>query len=253
MRVALLSDIHGNLEALDAVIEDARKNSVTHFVILGDMVGYGPNPEECIRTVRSLDPRFVVMGNHDLCVTGVYIGMNSEAMESVRWTRENLSDEAKDWLVKLPMTARRGDCIFVHSTLVRPSTFMYFMFEMRNAHFIEQEKIGKRVCFLGHTHRPEISEWNSRDCVVTHSLPFFGDVPKSDINPDKYSVVNVGSVGQPRDEQWMSTYVIAEMHNWKPSSVELRRVEYDVDKTAKKVYDAGLPSYNAVRLMKCKK
>jgi predicted phosphodiesterase len=250
MRVALLSDIHSNLEALEAVIEDARKNSVTHFVILGDTVGYGPNPEECIKTVRNLNPRFVVMGNHDLSVAGVSMDMNREAMSSVEWTKGNISNDAKNWLTHLPFTARRGECIFVHSTLVRPQTFMYFLFDMKRFHFIEQEKIGKKACFLGHSHRPEIVYWKN-GCVASRPLSNC-DIHAFNMDGEKYATVNVGSVGQPRDNQWMATYVISEMHNWKPLSVELRQVEYDVDKTVQKIYKTSLPRYNAERLIRYK-
>ena len=250
MRVALLSDIHSNLEALEAVVADAESKGVTHYVILGDIVGYGPNPEECVRLVRKINPRFVVMGNHDMAVAGVWIYMNRDAEAAVVWNRANMSVESIEWLKGLPFTANRGDCMFVHSSLVHPEKFNYFLFTLRPFHFAEQQVTGKRVCFLGHSHRPEMVEWNEEENAVVPAVPFFDSGAPANFSQDTMSVVNVGSVGQPRDEQWKATYVICDMNNWKPQTAQLVRVEYDVDKTTRKIFDSSLPEYCGVRLFK---
>jgi len=252
MRVAILSDIHSNLEALEAVLVDAKKNGVTHYVILGDTVGYGPNPEECVNIVRNLNPRFAVMGNHDLCCTGVRMDMNHKAELAIEWTKNNISPGTKRWLEHLPFTAKRGDCVFVHSTLVRPRTFNYFMFTMRHTHICEQMALGKKVCFLGHSHGPEMVVWDEKQGLCMPAVPFFELGVEAPVDRSLYNVVNAGSVGQPRDFQWMSTYIICDMHNWSPRTVSLRRVPYDAEKTAQKVFDSELPNYHGERLLKFK-
>lgn len=252
MKVAIITDIHANIEALEAVVEDARSNDVTHYVCLGDIVGYGPNPNECVKLVRSLNPSFSLMGNHDLCCTGVNMDMNSIARDAVEWTRRELDGECMEYLRHLPMTARRCKCIFVHSTLVRPETFNYFMFYGRDDHFMEQIKTGRKVCFLGHSHRAEMAVWNEEIQTAAQANPLFEFGRTAPVDLNRWTTINAGSVGQPRDHQWKATYVISEMHNWNPQSVTLRHVEYDVERTAMKIFDSTLPKYCGERLLQHK-
>jgi predicted phosphodiesterase len=249
MRVAIISDIHSNLEALEAVIADARKKSVSHFVVMGDIVGYGPNPNECVKKVMELDPSISILGNHDLFCTGVKMDMNPIAQQAVDWTIDHIDDNVVQYLRRLPMTAMKSECIFVHSTLFRPATFGYFMFNERDFHFLEQISTGKKMCFVGHTHRPEMAIWSHKEESAIQASPLFHIGKMVDVDPDVYTTVNVGSVGQPRDNQWKATYVICDMKNWSPKHVMLRRVEYDVEKTVKKIVDSSLPNYCGERLL----
>jgi len=253
MRVALISDIHGNLEALEAVIEDARNNSCTHFAVLGDIVGYGPNPNECVRAIMGLDPSVSIMGNHDLCCTGVGMDMNRIAFEAVEWTKMRLEEDVVEYLKGLPMTKSKSGCIFVHSILARPECFGYFMFEGRDFHFLEQIETGKKVCFLGHSHRAEMAIWSENLKSAVQASPLFNIGKMVDIDPEVFTTVNVGSVGQPRDEDWRASYVLCDMNNWRPVQVMLRKVEYDVEKTVGKIFDSDLPYYCGERLIKNKK
>ncbi len=252
MKVAMLSDIHGNLEALKAVIKDAKSKGAKDYVILGDVVGYGPNPKECIKLVQKLNPSYMVMGNHDLCVSGVDMMMNPMAMAAIDWTKKNISSAHLNWLKNLPMTRRKNDCIFVHSCLHRPECFPYFMHEFMHYHMREQIKSGKMVCFIGHTHRPELVAWDEKNEEFIMPVPFFDAGVEAQIDINLYTVVNVGSVGQPRDRQWMATYTMVEMEDWKPISAQLQRVEYDVYKTVAKIYAEDIPKYCASRLIKYK-
>lgn len=251
MRVAILSDVHSNLEALEAVIDDARNEDVTDFVFMGDIVGYGPNPVECISLAKSLNPSFFLMGNHDLFCTGVLMDMNPLALEAVKWTTAQLDSNTIDWLRSLPMTVSKKGCVFVHSILFRPQTFGYLMFEGRPLHFMEQIRLDKKVSFVGHSHRPEMCVCKDIEDDIRHLDPvLFESGNYIEIEDSLYTAINVGSVGQPRDHQWKATYVICEMDDWVPKTMKLRRVEYDVWKTARKVFDSPISNYQGERLIK---
>ena len=240
-RFAILADVHSNFEALCAVLDDARKEGVTDFVCLGDVVGYNANPRECIDVIRSLGA-ITVRGNHDhYCSHDEYLDdFQPLAANVIAWTRRQLSGDNVLWLQELPLPRimHASGMTIVHSTLDMPDHWGY-VFDLLDAeaHFTYQTT---PICFHGHTHVPLMFEKQ-------------GQVIRSDSNTlvkiqfgTKY-FVNVGSVGQPRDGDPRSSYVI---YTPKRKVMEFRRVPYDVETAAAKVVAAGLPERLGERLMR---
>lgn len=236
MRRAIISDIHGNLEALTAVLADVEAQNVDELVCLGDVVGYGPNPCECLDVVMRR-ARFTILGNHDQAALFDPDGFNPVALRAIYWTRDRLDDTSGG---RQAMANRRWDFIselekhkkvdgiqYVHGSprdptneYVFPET-VYDVSKMRSMF----ERI-EQCCFQGHTHMPG---------VFTEDLEFV-DPSKCDhefeLGKEKL-MVNVGSVGQPRDENPRSCYVIFDTDKRR---VQFRRVEYDVEATIQKIY-----------------
>ena len=151
MRFAILSDLHANLEATEAVVADARERECTHFVCLGDVVGYNANPHECVEIVQKLECP-VVKGNHDeqATLTESSRDFNALAEAAINWTREHLTNEDKEWLRSLPFTQQVGDFTIVHATLDLPEQWGYVFNSLDAvASFAYQQTT---VCFFGHTH-----------------------------------------------------------------------------------------------------
>ncbi|HEX4666582.1 MAG TPA: metallophosphoesterase family protein [Chthoniobacterales bacterium] len=236
MRYALLSDIHANLEALDAVLADARAQSCTDFVCLGDVVGYNANPGECVQRIQELECP-VVKGNHDEQASIVMSteGFNELAEEAIGWTREHLSAEDKAWLGDLRLTRQVGDFTIVHATLDTPGQWGYVFNDLDAiASFTYQQTA---LCFFGHTHWPTafVRDDNVRRLAVGQIV----------LSPGKKYFINPGSIGQPRDRDWRAAYAIYDAER---NLVEQRRVKYDLATAQRKVRDAGLPDRLAERL-----
>jgi diadenosine tetraphosphatase ApaH/serine/threonine PP2A family protein phosphatase len=235
-KYAILGDIHSNWEALTAVLADAEQQGVTHYVCVGDLVGYNANPAECLERVRGLKC-VTVRGNHD------HYCSNDERLEDfqplaasvVGWTRRQLSEDDRGYLRNLPLVARAEGFMLVHSTLDMPEKWGY-VFDTLDAdsHFNYQTA---SVCFYGHTHLPVVFEKQHR---VTRA-PY----AKLRVTLGKKYFFNVGSVGQPRDGDPRAAYVVYDLHT---KEVDLRRVPYDIPKTQEKVRKAGLPERLAKRL-----
>jgi diadenosine tetraphosphatase ApaH/serine/threonine PP2A family protein phosphatase len=236
MRFAILSDLHGNLEATEAVLADARERDCTHFVCLGDVVGYNANPHECVEIVQKLECP-VVKGNHDeqAALAGSSRGFNALAEAAINWTREHLTNEDKEWLRALPLTRQVHNFTIVHATLDAPGQWDY-IFNSLDAvsRFSSQHTT---VCFFGHTH---VAEAFVRDDGVKKLR-----VDQLTIEEAKKYLINVGSVGQPRDGDWRAAYCIYHIEN---SVVEQRRIKYDLATAQKKIIQAGLPRLLADRL-----
>lgn len=234
MKRALISDVHANLEALTAVLADIRSQGIKEIYCLGDIVGYGPNPCECLDQVIKFS-KVTILGNHDQATLFDPDGFNPVALQAVYWTREQLeSDNGSpaqinlrwDYLGELPRTHTEGDYLFVHGSPREPTNEYVFPEDVYNqrkmdALFARVEK----YCFQGHTHIPGIFTVD-REFLTPEDINYkyrLGDEPV---------MVNVGSVGQPRDNDPRGCYVVIE-----DSVLTYRRVDYDVDKTAKKIYD----------------
>ena len=237
MRFAIFSDIHANLEALEAVFADARARRCTHFVCLGDVVGYNANPRECIERVRELDCP-VVKGNHDEEATldASSERFNELAERAIQWTRNNLADQDKEWLRNLPLQKQVHDFTIVHATLDTPGQWGYVFNTLDAvASFTYQRTT---VCFFGHTHVPMVfirGQSGVRQERKEHIR----------IEPGRKYFINVGSVGQPRDGNWRAAYCIYDVES---KLVELLRVKYDLATAQKKISKAGLPQLLAERL-----
>jgi len=236
MKFAVIADIHSNLEALEVILDDARKQGCTHYCCLGDVVGYGPNPKECLDIVRNMGMP-CVKGNHDeYCSTEEQLdGFNPHAAEAVNWTRRQLSPEDRQWLRDLRYVRLVANFTIVHATLDAPQRWGYVFDKLEAAASFPYQNTS--VCFFGHTHVPVAF---IRDGVVRG-----GSYSKFRTEPGKKYFVNVGSVGQPRDNNPKASYVIYDLTE---GSIEQRRLDYDISTTARKIEKAGLPQRLADRL-----
>ena len=236
MRFAILSDIHANLEALEAVLADAAAKDCTHYVCLGDIVGYNANPSECVQRIQELECP-VVKGNHDeqASIESSTEGFNELAEEAIGWTRAHLSKEEKKWLAELRLTRQVRDFTIVHATLDTPQQWGYIFNDLDAiASFTYQHT---SLCFFGHTHWPTAFV---RDDGVRR-------IPSDRIQllSGKKYFINTGSVGQPRDRDWRAAYSI---YHPEEHYVEQRRVEYDLATAQRKIRAAGLSERLADRL-----
>lgn len=236
-RYAIISDIHSNIEALDAVIEDAHAQGVTDFVCLGDVVGYNAAPRECIQRIRELGCK-VVKGNHDHYCSDPSVDLDDfqpNAASVIEWTRRNISEEDTRWLYNLPLSTVIMGFTIVHSTLDSPSHFRY-AFDKQDAEdsFNYQRT---RVCFHGHTHVPCI--FRRTTSGASHGILKLG-AANGLLEQGNY-FINVGSVGQPRDGIPKACYLIFTAEGMTKLSIEFRRVDYDVDAAVQRIKDAGLP------------
>src|SRR5436305_8188869 len=236
MRFAIFSDVHANLEALEAVMADAEENKCTHFVCLGDVVGYNANPHECVERIMELDCPSV-MGNHDeqASLTESSRDFNEMAEAAIQWTRDHLTDDDKTWLRDLKFQRQVRDFSIVHATLDTPEQWGYVFNNLDAAASFTYQHTA--ICFFGHTHVPMAF---IRDEGVQRQR-----LDKLRIEPGKKYFINVGSVGQPRDGDWHAAYCIYHVDS---AVVEQRRLKYDLETAPKKIIDAGLPRLLAERL-----
>lgn len=236
MRYAIISDVHSNLEALEAVLEALESESIDVYLSTGDIVGYGADPEECVERIRALDPH-IVAGNHDWAVAGILSldFFNSYAREAIEWTRTRLPREDMEWLRSLQLVKKVGKMTLVHATLHSPENFDYLL-TAYDAH-LSLEVLETPVCFVGHSHVPVTFAQNGS---VTFSF-----ASEIDLNGVHRAIVNAGSVGQPRDGNPHASFGI---YDTEKNVVHVRRVPYDVAGTTRKILAAGLPSVLAERL-----
>ena len=236
MQFAIFGDIHANLEALQAVLADAKERGCTHYACIGDVVGYNANPHECIELVRSLGCP-VVMGNHDeqAHLNATAENFNPLAEEAIEWTRAHLTEEDKAWLAGLRLVRQVRDFSIVHATLDTPQKWGYVFTPFDAAASFSYQFT--TLCFYGHTHSPHA--WVREQQVREASLDMLT------IESGKKYFINTGSVGQPRDGDWRASYCI--YHPGK-NYLEARRVEYDINTAQDKVVAAGLPQRLADRL-----
>ena len=237
MKYAILGDIHSNLEALQAVLAQARQLNCTHYASLGDIVGYGPNPKECLDLVRGLNCP-VVMGNHDeYCGTTLDLtGFNPMAADAIKWTRMQLSETDRDWLHSLKYTRVIESFTIVHATLDLPEKWAYVFDKLAAAASFSYQRTA--VCFNGHTHVPV--------AFVRGPTGIQGGLySKIKVEIGKKYFVNAGSIGQPRDRNPKAALVTYDLVN---NLIELYRIDYDYTITQDKIHKAGLPASVADRL-----
>ena len=236
MKYAIIADIHGNLDAFQVVLEDIREQKVDQTVCLGDVVGYNACPKECLDIVRSLNIP-CVKGNHDeyCSAEDALEGFNPLAAEAVIWTRNQLSVDDKKWLADLKYTRMAGNFTMVNATLDAPDRWGYVFDKLAAAASFPYQNT--QLCFFGHTHVPVAF---MRDTAVRG-----GTYSKFKIDPSKKYFINVGAVGQPRDNNPKSAYVI---YDTAANTIELRRLDYDIAAAQKRILDAGLPERLAERL-----
>lgn len=232
MKQALISDIHSNIEGLRAVLADIRQQGISEIVCLGDVVGYGPNPRECIDEVMKF--RLCLLGNHDQGALFDPEGFNTGAERAIFWTREQLENSGGnadgqrrwDFLGELKRNHREGPLLFVHGSVRNPLNEYVFPEDIYNRRKMEKIfALIERYCFQGHTHVPG---------VFTEDCSFFSP---EEVNfeyrlGDQKAMINVGSVGQPRDGDPRACYVVLD-----GNTVRFRRVEYPFEQTIRKIYE----------------
>lgn len=236
MKYAVIADIHSNLEALEVVLADAKAQQCTHYCCIGDVVGYGANPRECLEIVRSMGMP-CVKGNHDeyCSMDETLEGFNPHAAEAVQWTRQQLSPEDRQWLRDLKYVRLVASFSMVHATLDVPQRWGYVFDKLAAAASFTYQNTS--VCFFGHTHVPV--------AFIRDSMVRGGTYSKFKVEPGRKYFVNVGSVGQPRDLNPKAAYVVYDLDE---QTIELRRLDYDIGKAQQKILEAGLPPRLAERL-----
>jgi len=237
---AIISDIHGNLEALTAVLKDIDLQRVDAIYCLGDVVGYGPNPCECVKLVKKR-ANMVLLGNHDQGALFDPDGFNVGAERAIRWTRQQLeqhdrivrnpNDHLTDYLGELPRARTEDDLLFVHGSARRPLDEYVFPEDIYNPLKMEHIfELFKRYCFQGHTHIPGI--FTTAPEFISPMVAKAAQEQRLEL-PDDKAMINVGSVGQPRDGDPRACYAILD----DDMSVRFRRIEYPFAETCRKIYD----------------
>lgn len=239
MRYAVLSDVHGNLEAFQAVLEDLARQDAERIVFLGDIVGYGANPRECIALLQN-NAHVMVAGNHDWAAAGKtdVTSFNAAARVAVEWTIARLSPEEVRFLAHLPLQQEEGTFACVHATPVLPELWSYIFFEYDALQNLKV--LSRKVCFLGHSHVPALYS-----LLPSGELVYETVLSHTSLRGERRFLINVGSVGQPRDGNARAAYGI---YDQEEESFSLRRVPYDVGAAQGKILAAGLPSVLAERL-----
>ncbi len=234
---AIVSDIHGNLEALEVVLADVRRAGAGALVSLGDFVGYGASPNECIDRLRP-GIEAAVAGNHDLAACGkLRLGyFNPDAAAAARWTDAALTPENRAWLADLPFRAQWAGALLVHASPAEPSEWNYVLSPADAA--LELEAFEEPLCFIGHSHYPGTFGVEGRRIRYTRDH-------EVRLEPGHRYLVNVSSVGQPRDSDPRAGYLL-----WDDEAGWLRhvRLEYDVAGAMRRIHEAGLPRSLAERL-----
>lgn len=235
MRYAVISDVHSNLEALHAVFNTIEK-TVDYALFLGDCIGYGPNPNECVAAIREKS-RIMIAGNHDRAAVGMIStgNFNSYARTAVIWTHNVLNDENRVFLQGIPLIEKLSGILLVHGTPLEPERWHYLTSENTKQNF---HSFSEQICLLGHSHVPVIIE-QSPEAEITRYTEF------AEIKKGHRYIVNAGSVGQPRDGNPDAAYALLD-----ENSIEIKRVSYDIVSTQKKMRNAGLPSFLIDRLSK---
>ncbi len=229
MRYAVFSDVHANRQAWDTVLADIRQQGADVLVCLGDVVGYGPMPQEVLESVGAVTPNFV-LGNHDAAVCGRLDTsfFNPSAKEVIEWTRGRLDKTALEFFEEVPLQIEEGDILFVHAEAANPGRFGYIDDETSAAESLEA--IEQRIAFLGHTHHPLVHEMNEGTVRELPPMDF-------KLQDGRRYLVNVGSVGEPRTPDIRSSYVI---YDADAQTVAFRQLTFDVEAYRRDLAASGL-------------
>ena len=244
MRIAVLADIHANLEALRTCLAHAEREGATQYVFLGDLVGYGADPVACLGLLADHAARgaLLVRGNHDdAALGGLCESMNFVAREATYWTRAQLSGSERDFLASLPYAARRDDLLFVHAGIDAPGKWDYITSSLRAARCMDAAQAS--VTFAGHVHHPSL--YFAAGSGVHHFQPVAG-APISLSGRRRWLAIG-GSVGQPRDGNNAAAYAL---YDEEQRMLKYFRLPYDHLSAARKILAAGLPERLALRLQK---
>lgn len=240
MRIAVLSDIHGNLEALEAVSEDLANCEVDEVICLGDLVGYGPDPEGVVRTVIKLG-YIAILGNHEAALASKRARdwLNFQAKENNISTEELLSSDCLAYCCDLPTSIKRENAVFVHGAPPDSVTKYLYMMKQKHIDKIFSEN-SEKLFFVGHTHQLKLVFLVDGEVIREKLVPGIKELDR-----DRRYFVNCGSVGQPRDGDNRAKYLIWDS---RVATLEVRAVHYDIESTVKKIESRGFPQIYADRL-----
>ncbi len=237
MKIAILSDIHANLEALTAVLRSIARRGCDRVICLGDIVGYGPDPNACVVMVQERAD-WVVQGNHDRAAIGLLdlADFNDHARQAITWTAEELSQDAKVFLRGLPPVCQVEGSLCVHACPYEPLEWDYILAVSQA--FLQFRHFDEQVCFIGHSHVPVSFRWDGNQMSRSSQWPV-------QMDREARYIINVGSVGQPRDGNPQAAFGI-----WQPKKrlFELCRVAYDVHAVQEKMRRLPLPVYLIERI-----
>lgn len=238
MTYYIISDIHGNLEALTVCLENIEKGPEGKIICLGDIVGYCANPNECVEVIRS-KAATVILGNHDeSAISDQSLDyFNQYAREAIMWTRDQLTDANMEYLKSLKYTHTENDMIFVHATPYRPEEWNY-IFYLGDAE-LNFRIFQERLCFLGHSHQPVILEKTDSGSIVINRNY------NVTLKKESRYIVNVGSVGQPRDQDPRLSFAC---YNSDTDELEIKRLDYDISVAQEKMRQANLHPFLIQRL-----
>ena len=241
MRYGIIADVHGNYEALKKALEVLSNENAEFIYSAGDIVGYGAEPEECVREIRKYAIQSV-MGNHDFAVNSIEEEeqFNAYARLAIQWTRSKLSINSRNFLKGLPFFIENGSFTIFHGTLDAEEMFNYIL--MPEDATLSFKNMKTKIGFFGHSHIAGYFTLNENGLINYRSA--YSDCSIILEKENKY-LVNVGSVGQPRDGNPMGALAIYDTEN---SKVEIKRFEYDIEVAAQKIIEAGLPRFLAERL-----
>jgi predicted phosphodiesterase len=246
MRLAIIADVHSNLEALESVLRRLREEEVDAILNLGDLVGYNANPAECLEMLegaRALN----LAGNHDLALLEPTRAesFNIIAYQALKWCREQLSPRHLGLLQDLPLTRRleggEGGFLACHGTPTSADTYIAYHFQGKRVLSRLSRETGHKVCFFGHTHRRALWYRDIRGKVAVQEI----SEPRVKLTPQCHYLINPGSVGQPRDGNPEAAYAIFDDQEF---TIHFKSTPYDVAGAQRRILAAGLPPYLAERL-----
>jgi len=240
MRYAILSDIHGNLEAFRAVLERIGELNADRVLCLGDVVGYNADPNACV-DLMGRENIACVMGNHDAAACGLEEpdNFNVNARQAVFWTREHLTPQNRTYLRELPRTMQIDDLFLCHGTVNDTNRYLLYDGDAQESFTLMERMPGRpRLCFFGHTHIR--TAYSMAGQVLAREL-----ADEIHLSVDKRYLINPGSVGQPRDGDPRAAFLL---YDARERTIAFHRVEYDIAACQKKILQAGLPARLAERL-----
>lgn len=242
MRFAILSDIHGNREALNAVLADLEARKIDRSILLGDIVGYGPDPEFCVDMAARLvgEGAVAIKGNHDSAISNPTESMNVIARAAIDWTRPRLDRAQTAFLENLPYLHQEAEALFVHASANEPQQWHYVTNDRRA--IASFKATDARVILCGHVHVPALMTYDLGGTVREHKIPHGADIP---LLKSRRWLGVIGSIGQPRDGVPQAGYAIFDSDK---QELTFRRVPYDISKTIEKLRAAKLPEALAKRL-----
>lgn len=239
MRYGIFSDVHSNLEALEAVLDAFKKEKIDKLLCIGDVVGYASNPRECIKEIEAI-AAVTVAGNHDWASVDLFAAdyFNPVALQAIDWTRKNLGAREHSFLESLKLVYKNNDLTLVHGTLNDPQEFNY----LTDGFLAEEsfELLETDICFVGHTHVPGVFVKENNSTIN------YQEVSRISIFRENKYIVNVGSVGQPRDGNPQAAFCI---YDTDKKEVLIKRAGYGMELTKKKIIEAGLSGYLGDRLL----